>query len=369
MPQVKSVESANVAGKRILMRVDFNVPLEMHAGHAVVLADFRIRAVLPTLELLHARGAAKIIILTHLGRPEGKVVDGLRLAPVEARLRELTTVPFEMLENLRFDPREEANDPGFAQELATLGDIFVNEAFPVSHRADVSIVGIPKFLPGYAGLRFEEEVARLSTALTPPSGSVAIIGGAKFETKEPMLKKLLGTYASVLLGGALGNDVIKARGLPVGASLISSTPVPIELAGDVRIELASDAVLSLEGASRVGLVVDTRAGEKIVDVGPATAAAWAAKIAVAPFVLWNGPLGVYEDGFTQGTETIAQALALRSVSGQSPQFHAVIGGGDTVAALAKFDFDKEKVFLSTGGGAMLEFLVAGTLPGIEALKN
>lgn len=363
MQEIKSVQEADVAGKRVVLRVDFNVPLEHSSGYTAIVDDFRIRATLPTLELLHTNGAAKIIILTHIGRPEGKVVDELRVAPVAEQLRTLTQVPFEMRENLRFDPREEANDPEFAKELASLGDVYVNEAFPVSHRADASIVGVSKLIPGYAGLQFMQEHIRISAALTPPPGSVAIVGGAKFETKRPLIDKLLQTYDEVLLGGALGNDVIKARGWPVGASLISA-PVPVDIASNERLFVAKDAVLKNvdAGAERTALVVDTQAHEMIVDIGPTTAILWADKIERAPFVLWNGPLGVYEQGFTFGTDGIAQAI----VQGGT---NALIGGGDTAAAIRKFTFDKDKVFVSTAGGAMLEFLTAGTLPGIEALKN
>jgi phosphoglycerate kinase len=358
MQKIKSVTEATVAGKRVLVRADFNVPIE----NGVITNDLRIRTALPTLEYLHAQGAAQIIILMHLGRPEGKVVESLRVAPVEARLRELTKVPFEMHENLRFDAREEANDPAFAQELASLGDIYVNEAFADSHRAHASIVGIPKIIPGYAGLRFIEEVTKLSAALTPPQGALAIIGGAKFETKEPLITKLLALYNEVLLGGALGNDVIKARGMPFGSSLISSVPVPPEVASNERLLVPTDAffVEIGEHTERVSSIADTRANESVIDIGPQTSALWSEKIKNAPFVLWNGPLGMYEDGYADGTDTLAQALA-------DSKAQAVIGGGDTAAAVEKYKFDPARVFVSTGGGAMLQFLVDGTLPGIEAL--
>lgn len=358
--QIKSVKDADVRGKRVLVRADFNVPLVEGA----IADDFRIKVAVPTLELIHAKGAAEITILAHLGRPEGKVVESLKLAPVEAKLRELTQVPFVMHENLRFDAREEANDAGFAKELASLGDVYVNEAFADVHRAHASIVGIATLLPSYAGLRFMEEVAKLTEALTPPEGALAVIGGAKFETKEPLIRKLLGNYAQVLVGGALGNDLIKARGLPFGASLISSEGVPQDIAEDERVEMPSDAVFLEVGsnAERQGFVVDVRATESIIDIGPQTRNRWAQLVELAPFVLWNGPVGVYEKGFGDGTDALAEAIAKSGV-------RAVVGGGDTVAALEKFTFDPKKVFLSTGGGAMLEFLTQGTLPGIEALRS
>jgi phosphoglycerate kinase len=242
--------------------------------------------------------------------------------------------------------------------------MYVNDAFPVSHRADASIVGVPALLPHYAGLQFLNEVEHLSQALTPPHGSIALIGGAKFETKEPLLKKLLTTYSTIAIGGALANDVLKARGWPIGSSLVSTLGVPEDIAGNENLVVATDVVVreGAQGAERTALVVDTQANEAIIDIGPVTAATWAAAIALAPFVLWNGPMGIYELGYTDGTDALAEAITKSGCK-------AVVGGGDTVAALKKFNFDTTKVFVSTGGGAMLEFLTAGTLPGLEALKG
>jgi len=361
---IHSVREAPVAGKRVLLRVDFNVPLDTARGAPRVVNDLRIRSALPTLELLHKNGAAKIIILTDIGRPGGKVVEGLRVAPIAEHLHTLTSVPFEMEENLRFDPGEESNSAEYAQKLAALGDLYVNEAFANSHRSHASMVALSALLPSYAGLRFEEEIERLSAALTPPPGAIALIGGAKFETKEPLITKLLSLYAQVLLGGALANDVIKARGLPFGSSLISTLPVPTEVATNEHLVVPTDAIFAEEGsnAERLGLVFDIRANESIIDIGPETSKKWSTVITQAPFVLWNGPMGVYERGYRDGTEALASAL---SASGT----RAVVGGGDTAAAVEKYTFDAEKVFISTGGGAMLEFLVRGTLPAIDALRQ
>jgi len=312
MQEIRSVVDADVKGKRVLVRADFNVPLQ----DGTVIDDLRIRTAIPTLELLNRNGASHIIILSSLGRPGGKVVEELRMAPVEAKLRELTNVPFELHENLRFDPREEANDPEFAKELAALGDIFVNEAFPDSHREHASIVGVPKLLPSCAGLRFAQEVEKLSSALTPPQNSIALIGGAKFETKVPLILKLLSLYSRVLVGGALGNDLIKARGLPFGKSLISETPVPPEIAGDERVLMPQDAVFAEVGsnAERTSFVPDIRANESIIDIGPQTAALWCEEISKAPFVLWNGPMGLYEKGYGDGTDALASTLAKSGIS-------------------------------------------------------
>ncbi len=369
MQEVRSVQDADVKGLRVLVRAELNVPLQ----DGVVADDTRLRLLVPTIDLLRQKGAREITLVGYLGRPGGKVVEELRMTPVRKRLAELTDMTsVVMMENVRFDPREEINDPALATELAKNGDVYVNDAFADSHREYASIVGVPKLLPSYAGLGMMNEIAHLSQALTPPPGALAIIGGAKFETKEPLIEKLLKTYGELLLGGMLGNDLIKARGLPVGESLSSGLPVPIGIAGDERIVVATDAVVrdTKANAERTALVVDTQKDESIVDIGPATTQLWAQKISQASFVLWNGPLGIYEQGFSRGTSAVAEALALRSASGQPPRdFRAVIGGGDTLAALAKFAFNKEKVFISTGGGAMLEFLVQGTLPGIEALRN
>ena len=360
---LRSVKDAEVTGKRIVVRCDFDVDVEKGR----IVDDFRIRAVVQTLELLHKRGAQKITLLAHLGRPEGKKDERFSLAPVEARLRELTKVPFTMHENLRFDPREESNDQGFSRELAALGDIYINEAFAASHRAHASIVSVAKLLPSFAGLNMENEVAHLLQALTPRRPNVAIIGGAKFETKGPTIQKLLTTYDKVLLGGALGSDLLKARGLPVGVSLVAGVIAPTSLASEPRLLPPVDLMVAggkdmRGGEARAARTADVRAGEKIVDIGPDTAEAWGKEIAGAQFVLWSGPMGIYEEGHTAGTEVLAKAIV-------NSACQAVIGGGDTIAAVMKHSFDPKKVFLSTGGGAMLQFLTNGTLPGLEVLQD
>lgn len=357
---IKTLKDAEVSGKRVLMRCDFDVPLK----DGKVVDDTRLKAVVPSISYLKEKSAQKIILIGHAGRPEGKAVEELRMAPIALRLAELTDMSgVEVKENLRFDAREEANDPAFAAELASLADIFVNESFATAHRAHASTVGVAKLLPSCAGLHFAQEVEKLSAALVPPHGALAFIGGAKFETKIPLIEKLLAAYGKVMIGGALGNDLLKARGFPFGSSLISSTPVPEAIAGDERLLSPLDAYFTggaMDGRS--GPVTDTRADERIMDIGPQTAALWAKEMGTAPFVLWNGPMGVYEKGYTHGTDALAGALA-------SSNARAVIGGGDTTAAVSKFTFDADKIFVSSGGGAMLEFLANGTLPAIEVLKK
>ena len=321
--QVKGVQDADVAGKRVLLRIDYNVPIK----NGVIMDDSRMRATLPTITLLRDKGAAKIILATHLGRPDGVVVEELRTAPLFAHLQTLvTTTDMEMLENLRFNPGEEADDPAFAAELASKADIFVNDAFAASHRAHASIVGVAKLLPAYAGLLMEREIEQLSHALAPQKPSLAIIGGAKLETKLPLIEVLAKIYDHLLVGGALSNEY---KG------------------GAAHVLLPEDGIPP-EGP--------------MFDIGPKTRATWAAEIQKAAFVLWNGPVGMYEKPeYSGGTNALAEALA-------SSGAHAVIGGGDTDEALAKVHFDPEKVFISTGGSATLEFLAGETLPGIEVLK-
>ena len=374
--QVKTIKDADVAGKRVLLRMSLNVPVD-ESGK--VTDTFRLKRSLPTLEHLVSQGA-KVVVVGYFGR------SGETLAPVATALGALVpniTMHFAplmpedakgeaaklasgevlILENIRKHPGEEKNDPELAAALAALADIYIDDAFAEAHRAYASNVGVAALLPSYAGFLMEEEVNKLSEALTPPQGALAMIGGAKFETKQPLIEKLLSLYGKVVLGGALGNDMVKARGLPFGSSLISDLPVPESIAGNDNLLSPTDAAfIGGEMDGRTSFISDTRADEKIVDIGPDTAAAWSRQIISASFVLWNGPMGVYEQGFTNGTDTLAQALVTSHV-------RAIIGGGDTVAAVSKFTFDPARVFVSSGGGAMLEFLAKGTLPALEVLKD
>lgn len=372
--QLKSIRDVDVAGKRVLLRTGLNVPI---LSDGSIGDQFRLKRDVATIELL-AKAGAKIILVGYVGRDGGSlepVAHALQLLaphiPIVFTATPIALVAGEiecmksgsclMLENIRRELGEEKNDPALAQALAALADVFVDDAFPEAHRAYASNVGVAHLLPAYAGLLLEEEVMRLSEALVPPATSLAIVGGAKFETKQPLLEKLLKSYPNVLLGGALANDVLKARGMPVGASLVSNTPVPEELAGDERILMPDD--VRVEGSVvRDAHTADVRANERIIDIGPVTEINWAARIAASEFVVWNGPMGVYEKGFVSGTDALAKALVDSTCK-------AVIGGGDTAAALAKFTFDSKRIFVSTGGGAMLEFLAnGGSLPAVDVLR-
>jgi phosphoglycerate kinase len=340
---LKKIQDADVAGKRVLMRVDFNVPVES----GILGDDMRIKAAVPTIELLKQKGAAHITLMTHWGRPIG-VDESLRTAPLFARLSTFTdTSNMEMLENVRFNAGEEGNDESFAKELAQGHDIFVNDAFAVCHRPAASVVGVAKLLPSYAGLLVQREVDEISKALVPETPALAIVGGAKFETKIPLLTKLLEVYGQILLGGALANDMLKARGLvDIKNSVSSGTPVPQDMVADSRILVPTDYVWQ---------------DEKIIDIGPDTVQHWSLLLATQKFVLWNGPVGWYEKGGSVGTDTLATVLG-------NSLAHAVIGGGNTAEAVSKIYFDPSKVFVSTGGGAMLELITEGTLPGLEPLR-
>lgn len=267
-----------------------------------------------------------------------------------------------LLENVRSDPREVANDAGFARELAAFGEYFVQDAFAASHRAHASIVGLPEYLPSYAGLRFVREYTELSHARTPAHPSVFLLGGAKAETKLPLITAALDRYSHVFVGGALANDFLKARGCEVGTSKVSGVDlVTSPIAHDARVLLPVDVVAEGPRGRRVTLVSGIARDEAMLDVGPETLKMLAPLLAAAAAIVWNGPLGYYEGGYTEATDRVAEYVA-------SSGAYSVVGGGDTVAALERLGRSKDFDFLSTAGGAMLAFLEKGTLPGIEALQ-
>ena len=369
----------------VLVRAALNVPLE---GDAVT-NDYRLRKALPTIRFLSEHGA-KVILISHIGekgtetlRPVAEAMKvflpRLAFCPTtigeEARgaIRKMAPCDVLMLENLRRHVGEVGNDPAFAKELAMLADVFVEDSFDTCHRLHASIVGVPAFLPSYGGLLLEEEVAALSGALMPVHPALAIIGGAKFATKESVLETLLAIYDHVAVGGALANDFLVGQGHRIGKSLASGADTAkiaallknprLVLPLDVRVVpfAVADATDALQRA-RVARVEDIAEDEVILDVGPATEALLARMAGEAESVLWNGPLGKYESGFRDATNALARAIA-------SSQAHSVVGGGDTVASIESLGLMPHFSFVSTGGGAMLEFLAHGTLPGIAALES
>lgn len=367
MPDFSKISSVNdltnVAGKRVLVRVDFNIPLVDGNPRST----FRIDAVLPTITLLLQRGA-RVILISHRD-------DGGSLFPIAEYLNtrlpvvflkdwkdvSSSPVPVVLLENLRLSPLEEQNDEGFARSLASLADYYVNEAFPVSHRSHASIVGVPKHIPAYAGLRFVKEIEELGAALSPEHPFLFILGGAKVETKGPILKKFLRSADSVFVGGVLANDFLKAKGYPVGQSVLSENPADPDLIIHPRAMLPEDLIVAEEGSKRVAIPADVGAHERIVDIGPETASLLREHMKGARLILWNGPLGLYEEGYTEGSLKIGEAMAA------SPA-RTILGGGDTLSVLPQ-DLQDRMTFVSTGGGAMLHYLSEETLPGLEALRR
>lgn len=375
---IDEVPKEELRGKRVLVRAGFDVPLDENGDVADL---FRMKRSSETLKYLASVGA-RTIVLSHIGRdpketnvPVSKAL--MRHVPhtyvpeidghaARNAIQVMDDGDVLLLENLRQDPREVANDETFAKELASLGEIYVGDAFSAAHRAHASIVGIPKHLPHYGGLLMRDEVTELKKARVPDRPSFAILGGAKFETKAPLIKSLLGSYDHLFVTGALANDVFKAHGYPVGRSLISQEqPTPYILNHPHFLAPKDVTVQKSDGHASVKKPEAVEADDKIVDIGPDSVALIAPHIEKANFILWNGPTGLYEEGFASFTHAIAEMISRRVAAGA----HAVIGGGDTIAAILDSGIGEEKLgFLSTGGGAMLEYLLKGALPGIEALE-
>ncbi len=361
----------DVSGKIALVRVDFNVPVE----DGVVTDDFRIKASLPTIQQLQKLGA-KICLIAHCEankeggecslKPAAEVLQKFIKSVFAKNLEEakalIETNDVVLLENLRTDPGEKANDENFAKRLASLGDFYVNDAFSVCHREHASIVGIPKFLPSYAGIQLEKEITELSKAFNPAHPFVFILGGAKFETKLPLIQKFTEKADIVCVGGALANDVLKAQCKNVGLSRVSKEV--IDLSGVIsssKLLVVSDVVVSNPSGVSTKKTDDILDNDVVMDVGQETIKLWEEKIRDAAFVLWNGPMGNFEMGYDKGTLSLAQAIA-------SSQAESIVGGGDTLAAIKKLNLESDFSFISTGGGATLDFLADETLVGIEALK-
>ena len=365
-----------VTGRRVLVRADLNVPLRpTEGGHFEVADDFRLRSSLPTLEWLLTRGA-EVVVCSHLGRPKGKIDPRYAMAPVREAMAVIAP-GISVMENLRFDPGEEANDQEFVRRLVDGFDFYVNDAFGSCHRSHASIVGPPAILPSAAGRLLMREVEALTRVLIDPVRPfVAVVGGAKVADKLGMLKALADRSDRLLLGGAMCFTFLRGLGHTVGTS-----PVELELIGDAEtlvhqhrgIELPRDLVaLAPDGQSGTGeegtgevrqFDIDIPDGWHGVDIGPATRASFVEAIARAGTVLWNGPMGICEDPrFAEGTRSIAEAVAL------CPGF-SVVGGGETAAALHRFGLEKRIDHISSGGGATLELLEKGDLPGLAALRS
>jgi len=388
-----SVRDADVDGKRVLVRVDFNVPLE----GTEVTDDTRIRAALPTIEYLTEHGA-RVILCSHLGRPKGRVVPEMSLAPAARRLAELTGKPVELasdvagedsraraealepgsillIENTRFEKGETENDEALAEALAGLADLYVNDAFGAAHRAHASTAGVAAKLPAYAGLLLEKEVENLTSVATDPARPlVVVLGGSKVSDKVGVIDRFLEVADQILIGGAMCFPFFKAQGHAIGNSLCQDDDIPLAqdaldkaAAGTCDLVLPTDLTIGREFSADTETDhlegIDVPDGWMGLDIGPDSAAGYAKRVASAGTVLWNGPMGAFElDPFAAGTRTVAEAVA-------SAPGYTVVGGGDSVAALAKFGLTDEVDWVSTGGGASLELLEGKELPGVAALND
>jgi len=386
----KTIRDIDVQGRHILVRVDFNVPL----NEGAVADDTRIQAALPTINYLLERGAG-LILCSHLGRPKGKVVPELKMNPVAARLAELLGRPVKklddcvgaeveaatramqpgdviLLENTRFYPQEKANDPEFARQLASLAEVYVNDAFGAAHRAHASNVGVAQNLPTVAGFLMEKELEFLGRAISNPEHPyVAILGGAKVSDKIGIIESLLKQCDRLLIGGGMANTFFKAMGFEVGDSLVEEGAVAtadtlLKQAGG-QLVLPVDVVIadSFDNDANTRIVApnELRPGWRILDVGPKTVTTFESALGAAKMVVWNGPLGVFEmPNFAKGTFAMAQLLAgMDAVT--------IIGGGESAAAVRQAGLTDQMTHVSTGGGASLEFLEGKTLPGVAVLMD
>ncbi len=389
----KTVQEIDVKGKRVLMRVDFNVPRDKETGE--ITDDTRIRAALPTINYLLDHDA-KVILMSHLGRPKGQVDESMRLDKVGVRLGELLGRPVRkldeavgpeveqavaqmrsgevvLLENVRFYPGEEKNDPAFSAQLAQLGDIYVNDAFGTAHRAHCSTEGVGHLLPSVAGFLMKKEISALGSALNRPKRPfVAIIGGAKVSDKIGVIRNLMERVDTLIIGGGMANTFLEAQGYAMGKSLVEKDK--IEMAASLlkeaqekgkKVLLPVDLVIAAaidqpETAQQVK-VGEVPTDKMALDIGAETIKLYQAAVAEAKTIIWNGPMGVFEvDAFAQGTNQVAAAVAHSGAN-------SIVGGGDSVAAVAKAGLEEQITHISTGGGASLEFLEGKLLPGIQVL--
>lgn len=388
---MRSIRDAEVDGKRVLVRVDFNVPLE----NGRVADDSRIVAAIPTIELLREHGA-RVVLMSHLGRPKGEVVDNLSLEPVAERLGSLLGTPVGfvddiagdrarqtvqalqrgdalLLQNLRFDPGEEKNDLALAERLGALGDLYCDDAFGAAHRAHASTQAITRVLPAYAGLLLQREIDVLSSLVDDPARPfVVILGGAKVSDKFGVIERLIPMADTLIIGGGMANTFLLAQGREVGRSLVETDLVNVARRVLMQADAEGTAILlptdvrvatSIDQPARVVDVAAVKPDEAIFDIGPATSGGYADAIQGAATIFWNGPMGVFEqEAFSSGTRDVA--VAVGASSGTS-----IVGGGDSIAAVQQMGLSESIDHLSTGGGASLEFLEGRTLPGIAAIPD
>lgn len=369
MKSIKDIK--NLKGKTVLVRTDFNIPIE----NGKIVDPYRILKALPTIQYLKKKGAS-VILVSHSDLQK----DTQTLLPVSQFLSKHIKVRFikeslpenldlkkgeiVLFENIRRDKGEVKNNVNLAKKLASFADIYVNEAFPVSHREHTSIVGVPKYLPSYIGFQFESEIKHLSLVLKNPKHPfLFILGGAKFETKMPLIQKFLKTADRIVVTGALMNDFFKIAGFEVGKSLVEGKDYGIKkIINNPKLLLPVDVVVTgRDGGRLTKSISEVGKEDKIVDIGDRTLYELGMLVKKAKLVLWNGPTGQYEAGFDHGTTELLKMLAKSKAK-------TIIGGGDTVALVSKLKLEKKLTFVSTGGGAALEYLAKGTLPGIKALK-
>jgi len=387
-----TVRDTDLKGKKVIMRADFNVPLDDELN---ITDDIRIQAALPTIQYILEQGPSKLILMSHLGRPKGQVVEKMRLTPVAKRLSELLGEPIlkvdnflnddvnstiagiseriVLLENLRFYPQETANDPEFAAKLASMADIYVNDAFGTAHRAHASTEGIAHHITSVAGFLLEKEVNYLSQAADNPERPyMVILGGAKVSDKILLIENLLKKADSILIGGGMAFTFLKAQGISIGNSLLEEDRIEtakalLEKAKEVGVEitLTQDFVIVDDFSNQDSAKISDEIpdGWEGIDIGPKTRQAFKDVLAKAKTVVWNGPVGVFEiEPYAEGTKEIAEYLATLDAT-------TIIGGGDSAAAVKKFGVDAKMTHISTGGGASLELLEGKELPGIAALTN
>ncbi|MBM3249729.1 MAG: phosphoglycerate kinase [Candidatus Omnitrophica bacterium] len=388
-----SLKDLDLKGKTVLVRADFNVPQD---ADLKITDDTRIRATLPTIKYILQSGAKKLVLMSHLGRPDGKVVEKYSLRPVAARLQELIGEPVRfvndcvgdsvkkeidgakervvLLENLRFHPEEEANDAGFARQLASLADVYINDAFGTAHRAHASTEGVTHYLKAAAGFLLDKEIRYLGNAVQNPGRPfMVILGGAKVSDKIGVIENLLPECDAILIGGGMAYTFLKAKGKEIGNSKLEKDKLDLaksilEKAGSLNKEIllpVDNVVVDNIDANAAAEISgeDVPAGKIAVDIGPKTILLFEDKLKSAKTIVWNGPLGIFEmDAFSAGTLEVAKFISTLKAT-------TIIGGGDTAAAVAKFKLEDKMTHISTGGGASLEFLEGKSLPGIAALSE